>query len=48
MIAYKNNFYLVESNTGVLDEISPNGNVKRVVDISATQGHIVPTALVQT
>ena len=47
MIAYKNNFYLVEANTGVLDEISTDGNVKRVVDISATQGHIVPTALVQ-
>lgn len=47
MINYKNDFYLVESNTGVLDKISLTGNVSRVCDISASQGHIVPTALVQ-
>ncbi|MEO6845557.1 MAG: ScyD/ScyE family protein [Ginsengibacter sp.] len=45
MINVNNKFYIVEANSGVLDEISPNGNIKRVVDISATQGHIVPTAL---
>ncbi len=45
MISVNNDFYLVEANTGVLDKISPAGNVSRVVDISATQGHIVPTAL---
>lgn len=45
MITVKNNFYLVEANTGVLDKISSEGTVSRVVDISATQGHIVPTAL---
>ena len=45
MINVNNKFYIVEPNTGVLDEISPNGNIRRVVDISATQGHIVPTAL---
>lgn len=47
MINYKNNFYLIEPNTGVLDKISLNGNVSRVCDISAKQGHTVPTALVQ-
>jgi hypothetical protein len=45
MVNVGNKFYIVEPNTGVLDEISPNGNIRRVVDISATQGHIVPTAL---
>jgi hypothetical protein len=45
MINVDNKFYIVEANTGVLDEISPNGKIRRVADISATQGHIVPTAL---
>ena len=45
MITVKNDFYLVEANTGVLDKISSKGEVSRVVDISATQVHIVPTAL---
>lgn len=45
MISVNNDFYITEPNTGVLDKISPAGNVSRVVDISATQGHIVPTAL---
>ena len=45
MINVNDKFYIVEANSGVLDEISPNGNIRRVVDISATQGHIVPTAL---
>jgi hypothetical protein len=47
MINYKNDFYLTEANTGVLDKISLNGNVSRVCDISASQGHVIPTALVQ-
>ncbi len=45
MITVNNDFYLVEANTGVLDKISSKGDVSRVVDISATEGHIVPTAL---
>ncbi len=38
------NIYVLEPNHGELDKITPNGNVSRVVDISATFGHIVPTA----
>jgi hypothetical protein len=38
--------YAVEPNHGELDKISLNGNISRVIDISATQGHIVPTAQV--
>ncbi|MDQ6904705.1 MAG: ScyD/ScyE family protein [Bacteroidota bacterium] len=45
MISVDKDFYLTEANTGVLDKISSKGTVSRVVDISATQGHIVPTAL---
>jgi hypothetical protein len=33
------------NRTGELDEISPWGEIRRVVDISASQGHIVPTAM---
>jgi hypothetical protein len=39
--------YAVEPNHGELDKIDPrNGNIQRVIDISASQGHIVPTAVV--
>ena len=35
----------LEANHGELDRIDPlNGNISRIVDISASQGHIVPTA----
>src|SRR5499425_1310608 len=37
--------YAVEPNHGELDRILLNGQVQRVVDISASQGHIVPTAM---
>ena len=40
-----NALYAVEPNHGEVDEIRPDGNISRVVDVSATQGHIVPTAL---
>lgn len=45
MIELRGNLYAVEPNHGELDEISPSGAVSRVVDISAQEGHIVPTAL---
>jgi|SRR5579863_5839972 hypothetical protein len=35
----------VEPNRGELDAIWPDGEIHRVADISATQGHIVPTAV---
>ncbi len=46
MINVKNNFYAIEPNHGELDKITPEGHISRVVDISAAEGHIVPTALV--
>jgi hypothetical protein len=45
MIAVNGVLYAVEPNHGELDAIQTNGKIARVVDISATLGHIVPTAL---
>jgi hypothetical protein len=47
MINYGGNLYAVEPNHGELDKITPGGNISRVIDVSASQGHIVPTALVE-
>jgi len=46
MIAVGGNLYAVEPNHGELDKITPDGEISRVSDISASQGHIVPTAIV--
>lgn len=45
MINLGGNLYSVEPNHGELDKITPGGTVSRVIDISAAEGHIVPTAL---
>ncbi|MEO6799762.1 MAG: ScyD/ScyE family protein, partial [Rhodanobacter sp.] len=45
MLALRGNLYAVEPNHGEMVKITPYGEIRRVVDISATQGHIVPTAL---
>ena len=45
MIAVGGNLYAVEPNHGELDKITPEGQISRVSDISASQGHIVPTAV---
>lgn len=45
MVALGNSFYIMEANHGELLRVSRNGNINRVVDISASEGHIVPTAL---
>lgn len=37
--------YAIEPNHGELDAISPDGQIKRILDISRIQGHIVPTAI---
>jgi hypothetical protein len=46
MVVVDGIFYVLEPNHGELMKIRTNGTISRVVDISATQGHIVPTALV--
>jgi hypothetical protein len=46
MVAVRGSLYAVEPNHGEIDRISPtSGAVSRLVDVSASQGHIVPTAL---
>jgi hypothetical protein len=45
LVAVGNKLYTTEPNHGEIDEIDSSGNVSRVVDISDTHGHIVPTAL---
>lgn len=45
MVVVRGAFYVVEPNHGELDMISLDGTIKRIADISATQGHIVPTAV---
>jgi hypothetical protein len=45
MIAVRGNLYAVNPNGGNVERITPEGAISRVVDISATQGHAVPTAL---
>jgi hypothetical protein len=46
MISYRNSLYTVEPNHGQLFSVTASGNVREVIDISASQGHIVPTSLV--
>lgn len=46
MTAVHGTLYAVEPNHGEVDRISPRtGAISRVVDVSASQGHVVPTAL---
>ena len=38
--------YVSESNHGAIDRVDPaTGDITRVIDMSATEGHVVPTAL---
>jgi hypothetical protein len=46
MIAIGRALYPMDSNHGELDRVTPGGHISRVIDISASQGHVVPTALV--
>ncbi|MEO5996076.1 MAG: ScyD/ScyE family protein [Chitinophagaceae bacterium] len=45
MIVYNNNFYVIEPNHGEFLKVTPAGVITRIADISATQGHIVPTVV---
>ena len=45
MVAVRGKLYAVETNHGELDVISPKGEIHRIADISATQGHRVPTSI---
>jgi hypothetical protein len=45
MVEVRGALFAVEPNHGELDMITTDGQIRRIVDISATQGHIVPTAV---
>jgi len=45
MVAAKRSLYAVEPNHGEVDRIWPDGTIRRVVDVSAPFGHVVPTAI---
>ncbi len=45
IIVVNNVFYVVEANQGQLLKATTGGAVSRVADISASQGHAVPTAI---
>jgi len=45
MVLRNGHFYAVEPNHGELIRVNPGGHAERLIDISATQGHVVPTAI---
>jgi hypothetical protein len=46
MVSVRGALYAVEPNHGEIDRIDPStGKIRRLIDVSATLGHIVPTAL---
>ena len=47
MTTLHGDLYAVEPNHGEVVRVSTNGKIARVVDLSATLGHIVPSALTQ-
>jgi hypothetical protein len=46
MVAVDDDLFVLEPNHGDLERATTNGAIHRVVDISASQGHIVPSAMV--
>jgi hypothetical protein len=45
IIAIRGNLYAVEPNHGEIVRVTPGGAIRRVIDVSASQGHVVPTAI---
>jgi hypothetical protein len=45
MVAVRGALYAVEPNHGEIDKITTDGAISRVIDVSASQGHVVPTSL---
>jgi glucose/arabinose dehydrogenase len=47
MIAYQNQLYVVEPNHGQVLRVQRDGDVFSLLDLSASEGHIVPTAITE-
>jgi hypothetical protein len=45
MIEHNGHLYAVEPNHGEILQVNPGGHIETFIDISATQGHAVPTAI---
>lgn len=45
MVPVGNALYAVEPNHGEVDVVRPDGSITRLVDVSASQGHVVPTSI---
>jgi hypothetical protein len=45
MAVHNGHFYAVEPNHGEIVRVNPGGHAERFIDFSATQGHVVPTAI---
>ncbi|HVB00514.1 MAG TPA: ScyD/ScyE family protein [Acidimicrobiales bacterium] len=45
MIALRGDLYAIEPNHGEMVKITTNGEITRVIDISASLGHVVPTVV---
>jgi hypothetical protein len=45
MVAAKGALYAVEPNHGEVDRVNLDGSIRRIVDVSAHFGHVVPTAI---
>ena len=45
MVAVRGDLYAIEPNHGEMVKVTTSGKIRRVIDISASQGHIVPTAI---
>src|SRR5450432_884975 len=46
MLNVDGKLFAIEPNHGELDKITESGTISRVADISASQGHVVPTVMV--
>ena len=47
MIAVDDRLFAVEPNHGQVISVTPDGDIRQVIDISASEGHIVPTSIAQ-
>jgi hypothetical protein len=47
MVAAHGALWVVEPNHGEIDRVARDGQISRLIDISAAEGHIVPTAIVK-
>ncbi|MGB6193601.1 MAG: ScyD/ScyE family protein, partial [Terracidiphilus sp.] len=45
MTSFRGQLYAVEPNHGQVLKVGPNGSIASVLDVSANEGHIVPTAI---